>query len=45
MMDPKETLNEDDITKGLSYVLRDGLATQAMVTLTSGIFLVAFGLQ
>lgn len=45
MMEPKETLNEDDIKKGLSFVLRDGLATQAMVTLTSGIFLVAFGLQ
>ena len=45
MMDPKETLSEDDITQGLSFVLRDGLATQAMVTLTSGIFLVAFGLQ
>jgi MFS family permease len=45
MMNPKETLSEDDITKGLSYVLKDGLATQAMVTLTSGIFLVAFGLQ
>jgi len=45
MMNPKETLNDDDIQKGLSYVLRDGLATQAMVTLTSGVFLVAFGLQ
>jgi len=45
MMDPKETLSDDDITQGLSFVLRDGLATQAMVTLTSGIFLVAFGLQ
>jgi MFS family permease len=45
MLSPKETLSQDDITKGLSFVLRDGLATQAMVTLTSGIFLVAFGLQ
>jgi len=45
MMNPKETLSETEITKGLSYVIKDGLATQAMVTLTSGIFLVAFGLQ
>lgn len=45
MMTPKEALSEDEITKGLSFVLKDGLATQAMVTLTSGIFLVAFGLQ
>ncbi|WAC05365.1 MAG: MFS transporter [Methanoregula sp.] len=45
MMDPKETLSDDDITEGLSYIIKDGLATQAMVTLTSGIFLVAFGLQ
>ncbi len=45
MLDPKETLNEDNVKQGLSFVLRDGLATQAMVTLTSGIFLVAFGLQ
>jgi hypothetical protein len=45
MLNPKETLSEDDVTKGLSFIIRDGLATQAMVTLTSGIFLVAFGLQ
>lgn len=45
MMNPKETLSEDDVTKGLSFIIREGLAAQAMVTLTSGIFLVAFGLQ
>ncbi len=45
MMNPKETLSEDDVTKGLSFLMREGLASQAMVTLTSGIFLVAFGLQ
>jgi MFS family permease len=45
MMNPKETLSEAEITKGLSFIIKDGLATQAMVTLTSGIFLVAFGLQ
>ena len=45
MMNPQETISEDDLKRGLSYIIRDGLATQAMVTLTSGIFLVAFGLQ
>jgi len=45
MLDPKETLSDEDVKKGLSYIIRDGLATQAMVTLTSGIFLVAYGLQ
>jgi len=45
MMTPKEKLSDDEISKGLSFVIKDGLATQAMVTLTSGIFLVAFGLQ
>ncbi|OPY36384.1 MAG: Major Facilitator Superfamily protein [Methanoregula sp. PtaU1.Bin051] len=45
MMSPKETLDADEISTGLSYVIKDGLATQAMVTLTSGIFLVAFGLK
>ena len=45
MMNPKEILSDDDIKKGLLFIIRDGLATQAMVTLTSGIFLVAFGLQ
>ena len=45
MLDPKETLTDEEIREGLSYIVKDGLATQAMVTLTSGIFLVAFALQ
>jgi MFS family permease len=45
MMDPQETMNDADLKTGLSYIIKDGLATQAMVTLTSGIFLVAYGLQ
>lgn len=44
MLEPAETLSEDDLESGLKYIVRDGLATQAMVTLTSGIFLVAYGL-
>jgi MFS family permease len=42
---PKESLTAEEVSQGLSVVIRDGLATQAMVTLTSGIFLVAFALQ
>ena len=42
---PKESLTAEEVSRGLSVVIRDGLATQAMVTLTSGIFLVAFALQ
>lgn len=45
MLNPQKTISDDDLKRGLSYIIRDGLATQAMVTLTSGIFLVAFGLQ
>jgi MFS family permease len=45
MLEPKEILDKDELADGLKYIVRDGLATQAMVTLTSGIFLVAFGLQ
>jgi MFS family permease len=44
-MDPQQTISDDDRARGLSYIVRDGLATQAMVTLTGGVFLVAFGLQ
>lgn len=45
MLEPGETLSAEELQTGLKYIVRDGLATQAMVTLTSGIFLVAFGLQ
>jgi MFS family permease len=40
-----EELNEEDVRYGLKTVIQDGLATQAMVTLTGGIFLVAFALK
>ncbi len=45
LLAPREHLTGEEVTKGLSIVLRDGLATQAMVTLTGGIFLVAFALS
>ncbi len=41
----KESLTDEEVARGLKLVIGDGLATQAMVTLTGGIFLVAFALQ
>ncbi len=41
----KDTLTEEEIQKGLRNVIRDGLTSQAMVTLTGGILLVAFALK
>ncbi len=41
----KESLTDEEVSHGLELVIKDGLATQAMVTLTGGIFLVAFALQ
>jgi len=45
VFETKENLTDEEISHGLKLVTRDGLATQAMVTLTGGIFLVAFALQ
>lgn len=45
VLPPQQTLAEEEISRGLTTVVRDGIATQAMVTLTGGIFLVAFALQ
>ena len=42
---PSERLTEEQVNKGLKYVIGDGLATEAMVTLTSGAFLVAMALS
>jgi len=41
----KDTLEEKEIQKGLRSVIKDGLATQTMGTLTGGVFLVAFALK
>jgi hypothetical protein len=41
----KDTLTEQEIETGLRSIIKDGLASQAMVTLTGGVFLVAFALQ
>jgi MFS family permease len=40
----KDTLTEDEIESGLRKVIKDGLAAQTMVTLTGGVFIVAFAL-
>ncbi|HQD26005.1 MULTISPECIES: MFS transporter [Methanoculleus] len=45
VFETKEGLTDEEIGHGLKLVIWDGLATQAMVTLTGGIFLVAFALQ
>ncbi len=42
---PRETLTPEEVQGGLRGVIRDGLASQTMVTLTSGAFLVAFALK
>ncbi len=45
VFETEEYLTDEEIQHGLKLVIRDGLATQAMVTLTGGIFLVAFALE
>jgi hypothetical protein len=41
----KDTLTEEEVQSGLSAVIRDGIASTAMATLTGGAFLVAFALK
>lgn len=40
----KDTLTEEEIQSGLKSVIKDGLATRVMVTLTGGVFLVVYTL-
>ncbi|MBU2548007.1 MAG: hypothetical protein KKB20_06340 [Proteobacteria bacterium] len=44
-LNPKEKLSEEEVAQGLRYVLKDGIASQAMMTLTGGAFLVSFALE
>jgi len=44
-MKSEKMLTEVEIQNGLSNVIKDGLATQAMLTLTGGVFLVTFALK
>ncbi len=39
------TLTEEDVQSGLRNVIKDGLTSQIMITLTGGVFLVAFALK
>ena len=41
----EDKLTEEEIQFGLKAVVNDGLASQAMVTLTGGAFLIAFALK
>lgn len=41
---PKETLTEGEVQRGLNLVIGDGLAAEAMTTLTGGAFLIAMAL-
>lgn len=41
----KDTLTEEEIQSGLRAIIKDGLTTQTMLTLTGGVFLVAFALK
>lgn len=42
---PRQTLTEQDVRQGLKMVIRDGLASEAMTTLTGGAFVVAMALM
>src|SRR5581483_3784861 len=41
---PKKELTEQEVQRGLRYVIGDGLAAEAMTALTGGAFLVAMAL-
>ena len=45
MLTTKDKLTEEEIEIGLKSVIKDGLTSQTMVTLTGGVFLVAFALK
>ena len=41
----RDNLTDAEVRDGLDYVVRDGIASQAMGILTGGAFLVAFAIQ
>jgi len=41
----EETLTDEQVQSGLSYVIKDGIASQSMGILTGGAFLVAFAVK
>jgi MFS family permease len=44
ILKPKERLTEQEVNTGLSLIIKEGLTSEAMTTLTGGTFLVAFAL-
>lgn len=44
ILKPKERLTEQEVNTGLSLIIKEGLTSEAMTTLTGGTFLVAFTL-
>lgn len=42
---PSPELSKDEVEQGLSNIIFDGITTHAFVTLTGGIFLIAFALE
>lgn len=44
LLQPKQQLSEKEVQQGLKWVIGDGLATEAMISLTSGTFLIAMAL-
>jgi len=45
VFDVKDRLTDAEVEKGLKAVTYDGMATQAIVTFSSGVFLVAYAIQ
>lgn len=44
-LSPSPELSKDEVERGLSLIIFDGLTTHAFITLTGGIFLIAFALE
>jgi MFS family permease len=42
---PSQQISHEELEKGLSFTIFEGISTHALLTLTAGIFLVAFALQ
>ncbi|MFC1764670.1 MFS transporter [Planctomycetota bacterium] len=45
LFQPSDTLSEHEVQSGLNYVIKDGVASQAMGILTGGAFLMAFAIK
>ena len=42
MFKPESRISEEELQTGLSYLVKDGIASQILVTLTTGAFMIAF---